>query len=283
MAKTAPSNRIGLALSGGSALGIAHVGVIRALAERGVPIDCIAGTSSGAVVAACHAFGVPMEKLAETARSLNWLSMSRISFSGLGVFSHAALIAFLERFLKDAKIEDAAIPLAIVATDLESGRRTVFTKGPLMEALTASVSIPGLFVPVKIGDRLFVDGALTDNLPLDALKELGATIRIGVDVNRWLSRRHPQHALDVVMRSIEIATTYHRPPAEDELIVEPHLEAFTPSDFSKTEGIIDEGYRAAVVAMDDIRSLLSRHRVARRHAAAGIGGWWEGIKSWFRK
>jgi len=267
--------RIGVALSGGSALGIAHIGVLQSLTDHKIPIDCIAGTSAGAIIAACYAFDVPMERAIETARKLSWYNIPRISFSGLGLFSHAALTRFIEEFLKDAKIEDATIPLAIIAADLETGERVIFRKGPLFSALTASASIPGFFVPVDVSGRLLVDGGMVDNLPFSALSEMGATMKIGVDVNRLVSHHRPKNFLDVVTRSMEMVTTYRHPLKKDEILIEPHLEEFTPSDFAKADGLVKEGYRAATLNIKEIRVLAGK-RIPR-------ASWWEGIKDWFRE
>ena len=102
MSKT-KKQRVGVALSGGSALGIAHIGVLQSLRDNKIPIDCIAGTSAGAIIAACYAFDMPMEKVIETAHRLSWYNIPKLSFSGLGLFSHAALARFIEKFLKDCE------------------------------------------------------------------------------------------------------------------------------------------------------------------------------------
>jgi NTE family protein len=266
--------RIGVALSGGSALGIAHIGVLQSLIDHKVPIDCIAGTSAGAIIAACYAFDVPMDKVTEAARKLSWYNIPRLSFSGLGLFSHAALTKFIEEFLKDAKIEEATIPLAIIAADLETGERVMFRKGRLIHALTASASIPGFFVPVNIDGHLLVDGGMVDNLPFSALSEMGATTRIGVNVNRWVSRRRPKNFLDVVTRSMEMVTTYRHPLEKDEILIEPRLEEFSPSDFAKADGLVKEGYRTATASIKEIR-IMAGKRISRV-------SWWEKVKGWLR-
>lgn len=283
LSKPPSRHHVGVALSSGVALGAAHIGVLQAFVENGIPIDCIAGTSAGAIIAACYAFGVPMDKVVERTRSLSWYSMSKFSFSGLGLFSHAALKKFLDDFLSGAKIEEAPVPLAVVATDLETGQHEIFTKGPLVAALTASASVPGLFVPMEHEGRMLVDGALVDSLPFDALAELGATVKIGVDVNRWVSpHRRPKNVLDVVTRSMEIATAYRKPLEENELLIEPHLEAFTASDFNKADKIVREGYRAALLNMDAVRTLL-KQKVQRPARVRFRGGsWWERFKAWIR-
>ncbi|HUZ92707.1 MAG TPA: patatin-like phospholipase family protein [Candidatus Paceibacterota bacterium] len=265
---------IGVALSGGSALGIAHIGVLKALEENGIKIDCVAGTSAGAIIAACYAFGVPLEKVAEKARGLSWYTLSKFSFSTLGFISHAALGKLIHEFIGNVNIEDAEIPLAVIATDLATGERMAFKKGPLADALMASTCIPGVFIPIEIGGRLFVDGGLVDHLPLSALREMGATVKIGANVSRWISRQRPKNILDVLGRSLAIATDYRYAPEKDEIFIEPHLEAFTPSDFRKADDLVDEGYRAAELKIKEIRRLAGRK--------TPVAGFWTKAKSWLR-
>jgi len=266
--------RVGVALSGGSALGIAHVGILKSLREHHVPIDCIAGTSAGAIVAACYAFNVPLDTIVQKARGLSWYAMSKLSFSGMGLVSHAAFGKMINEFLGDVQIEDAAILLAIIATDVETGERVVFREGSLTDALMASTCIPGLFVPVEVGGRLMVDGGLVDNLPISALREMRAQVMIGVDVNRRISKKRPKNVLDVVVKSFEIATAYRHPLGEKEILIEPHLEAFSPSDFGKADQLVDAGYRAATLKMREIRNLTEK--------GISKAGLWKKISSWFR-
>jgi NTE family protein len=268
-----PRPLIGIALSGGSALGIAHIGVLKSLRDHNVEIGCIAGTSAGALVAACYAFDIPLEKITEKASKLSWYSVSKFSFSTLGFVSNVALGKILKEFLGGKNIEDATIPLAIVATDIESGERVVFRKGSVLDALLASTSIPGIFVPHEFEGRLLVDGGLVDNLPFAALDELGATMKIGVDVNRWISRARPKNLLDMIVKSFEIATTYRDPLEGNEILIEPHLEKFSPSDFNKAEQLVDEGYRATTPAIEKIHDLTRKH--VRKNESL-----WEKVKQW---
>ena len=128
--------------------------------------------------------------------------------------------------------------------------------------LSAAPQIPGFFVPIDLDGRLLVDGGLVDNLPFSALSELGATMKIGVNVNRWISKRRPKNILDVVTRSLEIMTTYRYLPGKNEILIEPHLEAFTPSDFNKADGLMEEGYRAATASIKEIRIMAGKRSLA---------------------
>jgi NTE family protein len=275
MSGKAKMPRVGVALSGGAALGIAHIGVLRSLLDHDIPVNSIAGTSAGAIIAACYAFDVPLDRVAEKARGLSWYALSKLSFSALGLVSNAALGKLIHEFLGNVNIEDAKIPLAIVATDIETGERVVFRRGPLTEALMASTCIPGIFVPVKVGDRLLVDGGLVDNLPFSVLPEMGAQVKIGVNVNRWVSQSKPNNILDVIGKSLEIAIAYRHPLKTNEVLIEPHLEAFSPSDFKRADGLMEAGYRAATSEMQAIRGLLKKK--------VPDLGLWARIKSWFEE
>src|SRR5258708_5029375 len=266
-------HHVGVALSGGAAFGIAHIGVLKSLRDHDISINSIAGTSAGAIVAACYAFDVSLDAITEKAKSLNWYSLSKFSFSTLGIVSNAALGKLIHEFMGNVNIEDAKIPLAIVATDIESGERVVFRKGPLKDALMASASIPGIFVPVQVGDRLLVDGGLVDNLPFSVLHELGAEVKIGVNVNRYISKSKPKNLLDVIAKSMEIAIAYRHPVKEDEVLIEPNLEKFSPSDFSRADGLVSAGYQAATAQISAIRGLLEK----RVHDK----GLWNRIRLWF--
>ncbi len=155
--------KIGLALSGGAALGIAHVGALQALADHNVPISYLSGTSAGAVVAAGLAFGLTPEQMSERAKNLSWYKLSNISYSRMGLITTQGVGNMMKEILGDVNIEDAKIPLAIVATNIENGEAIIFKKGSVAEAVMASVCIPGLFVPTEYQGKKLVDGGLVKN------------------------------------------------------------------------------------------------------------------------
>lgn len=261
--------KTGLALSGGSALGNAHIGVLAAFAERNIPIDCIAGTSAGSVIAACWAFGVPMGEVAKATKGLNWLKISKPAYSTMGVASNRIIADFMDELIgKAARIENARIPLAIVATDIVTGEKVVFRSGSVIEAVAASTCIPGLFAPVVRDGRMLVDGGLVENLPVAELSGMGADVTIGVDLGRWRSYPKPTHAIGVVVNAVDIMVHYqgiaHGERAD--LVIEPHLEAFTPSDWKRSDALIKEGYRAAMDAMTHVEEVVRRARPAPRKA-----------------
>src|SRR5215813_5996245 len=177
--------KIGLALSGGAARGMAHVGVLRALLEQGIRIDCIAGTSAGAIVGGAFAAGMPIEEIAEFGRKLRWRDIGRMTMSRLGVQSNERLEQYLRARFPVTKFEDMAIPFAAVATDLKTGEAVVLKgKGDVPFAIRASCTIPGWYVPVLDHEgRQLVDGGLVAVVPSSVTRSLGADIVIAVDVN----------------------------------------------------------------------------------------------------
>ena len=229
--------KLGLALSGGSALGIAHVGAIEAFKKNKIKIDCISGTSAGAVVAACYAFDVPLEKMVEISKKLSWTSISHFGYSKLGLNSNKPVGKIIKDYIGDKDIEDARIPLAIVATDIDTGEKVIFRKGKLIEAVMASSCIPVFFTPVKIGERKLVDGMLVENLPLSPLRKMGAELEIGVDLATWMACKKTENVLDVINNGYGIVARRQVSLARGngEIIIEPRLEKFTLFDFKNSD------------------------------------------------
>ncbi len=178
--------RIGLALGAGGARGWAHVGVLRRLDALGVPVDCIAGTSAGALVGAVYLAG-RLDLLQDLARRIEWRQMARlvfdVGFPRSGLLTGRNIERLLQEVIGVGMIEDLGRPYAAVATDLLAHREEVFTRGSLAAAIRASISIPGVFVPARCGERALVDGALVNPLPVSVLRAMGAARIIAVDVN----------------------------------------------------------------------------------------------------
>jgi NTE family protein len=257
--------KIGVALGGGGALGMAHVGVLAALTENDIPIDCIAGTSAGALVATGYAFGMTTEEMSAVAAKLNWPHISGFPNSLLGFASNRSIEVDVEKYIGKKGIEKANIPLAIVVTDIEDGEHVILRRGRAALAVRASTCIPGMFVPVEIDGRKFVDGGLTENLPLSPLREMDAEIKIGVNVVRWHARKEVKTVIDVMTNTISILASHqrHLVPQNVDILIEPELGTYTSSDFKKSAEIIAEGYRAATAKVPEIKEMM-RHRSHRR-------------------
>src|SRR5215213_10358848 len=172
------SPTIGLALSGGAARGMAHVGVLRALAENGIRIDCVAGTSAGSLVGGALASGMPLDEIEDLGRKLRWRDIGRVTMSRLGVQSNERLEQYLRARLPITKFEDLPIPFAVVATELKTGAAVVLKgTGDVPFAIRASCTIPGWYVPVFDQEgRQLVDGDLVAVVPSSVTRSLGADI-----------------------------------------------------------------------------------------------------------
>src|ERR1041384_6135300 len=177
---------LGLALSGGAARGMAHVGVLRALLENNIRIDCIAGTSAGSMVGGAFAAGMSIDQIAEFGRTLRWRDIGRVTMSRLGVQSNERLEQYLRARMPVARFEHLKIPFAVVATELKTGAAVVMRdEGDVPFAIRASCAIPGWYVPVvDQNGRQLVDGGLVAVVPSTMARALGADIVIAVDVNR---------------------------------------------------------------------------------------------------
>ncbi|VAW29747.1 UPF0028 protein YchK [hydrothermal vent metagenome] len=174
--------RIGLALSGGVARGPVHVGVLSVLEREGIPIDFVAGVSAGALVGAAYCAGLSIDDLRELSANIGWRQVSRPTWPRYGLVSFAKIEELMENMVGDLDIRDLAIPYAAVVTDLDRGEQVALREGRLATAVRASCSMPGIVTPVEINGRSFCDGGVTDNLPVDVVRQMGADFVIGVDL-----------------------------------------------------------------------------------------------------
>ena len=175
--------RLGLALSGGAARGLAHVGVLQALDEAGIPVACIAGTSAGSLAGAVYAAGIRGQQLADLALTVRWRNVTHPAWSPLGFFSFAPLQSYLVQLLGDLTFAQLAIPYAAVAADLHTGQAVVLKEGSVALAVRASCTVPMLVTPVKIGGRSLVDGGIANNLPISLVRDLGADVVVAVNLH----------------------------------------------------------------------------------------------------
>ena len=200
--KPGEPGKIGLALGGGAARGWAHLGVLRALHERGVQVECVAGTSIGALVGASFALG-KLNLLEEFVAEIDWkriLSFLDVTFPRSGLIEGNELLEFFQSYVQEREIETLPLPYCAVAASLNTGREVVLNRGSLTEAVRASISVPGIFTPLRRGDEFLVDGGLVNPVPVSAVRGLGADYVIAVDLNQersWEERKAspPSHAM----------------------------------------------------------------------------------------
>lgn len=248
--------RVGLALGGGFARGIAHVGVLKVLVENQIPIDALAGTSSGSIAAAAFASGCTIDELTRAAHSLRWNRIARWTFPRLGFASNERMDDLLAKVLHCRTFEDTKIPLAVVATDIGTGEAAIFREGDLLTPIRASCSFPGLFVPIEYKGRLLVDGVLVGSVPVTALR--GVDVVVGVHVQCDGSHHRPTSLFEVVGESFQIAQKFNgsRWKSNCDLIIEPIVDDFRWDDFTRTDELIAAGEVAARKALPALRSLL---------------------------
>jgi len=200
--------RIGLALGGGFARGIAHAGVLRVFERHAIPIHCITGVSAGSIVAAAFASGAQPDDIARAGCSMRFGDVARWSLSRMGFVVSERMKPFLRGLLKHHRFEEMRIPLGVVATDLCSGEPVSFSKtGDVLLPIRASCSYPGLFQPVHWGDRVLVDGAMSTEIPALLARELGATHVVSVHLPAPSSTRPPADVFQVIRRCLQIMQT----------------------------------------------------------------------------
>lgn len=267
--------RLGLALSGGGARGMAHIGVLRALIEHRIPIDCVAGTSAGALVGAAFVSGLPLTDIENIARSMRWRDVGRMTVSRLGVQSNERLEAYMRALLPITRFEDLPIPLAVVATDLNSGQAVVMRdEGDLPFAVRASCAIPGLYVPVADRHgRQLVDGGLVAIIPTAAARSLRADLVIAVDVNAEGAAflGPPQSIIGIILQSMlfvqRAAALPHLEQAD--LIIKPRVGHIRWDEMTRGEELIAAGYEAGSQCVEAIEDLIESN------AQAKVGKWYQ--------
>jgi len=199
------NHKIGVALGGGAAKGIAHIGVLKAIEEKGLEISCLSGTSIGALVASYYAFGKPVDDIRRIGADMSFASMIGFSVHKKGIFSTRSIEDMILRDLGDVKIEEAIIPLAICTTDIATGEQVIIRHGSLAKAVCASAAVPGIFIPVELDGRILVDGGLTENVPVSPLDVMGAGITIGINLNGTAGYQEPKDMISIMGNAIDIA------------------------------------------------------------------------------
>ena len=271
--------RVGLALSGGAARGAAHVGVLRVLEEQGVPVDCIAGTSAGALVGGAYAAGLMLDQLEEFTLRMRWRDFGRVTLSKRGVQSNARLEEFIRARFPVSRFEDLRIPFAAVAADLKTGAAVVMREGDLAFAIRASCAVPGWYVPVvDEANRQLVDGGIVANLPVRALRKFQPPpdILVGVDVNfegaKFLGP--PRTALGILFQTfmvVQRSISAHEQRAADVVIV-PRVGHIRWDEMARGEELIWLGREAALEAVGPIKELIEeRTRGAGARAGRHTG------------
>ncbi len=250
--------RVGLALSGGFARGIAHIGVLRVLREAEIPIDCVSGTSVGALIGAGFCGGAALEVMERLGRATGFTDFGRWTPSWLGLATNKRLEGYLERMTPAKTFEELRLPFAIAATDLDAGVAAYYTRGALGPPLRGSCAYPGLFVPVQYEGKTLVDGFLAAPVPVEGALLLGADLVIAVYLEAG-TVEHPRTMADVISRSFTIVQ-HHADIAwrqQADIVIEPDVKSFVWDDFSRSSELIAAGEAATLQALPKIRERLA--------------------------
>jgi NTE family protein len=252
--------KVGVALGGGFARGIAHIGVLRVLEDHEIPVDFIAGTSVGALIAAAYASGSSLDEMAQHGSETRFRDFGRWTLSRMGMASNEKLEEFLHRFTTARYFSDMKIPLCIVATDLMKGESVHFTKGEIGPALRASCAYPGLFLPIEYEGHFLVDGFLTEQVPAPAVRELGAERVISVHLEPGLLDLKPRNTIEVISRSFTIIQSNANQPWREvtDVLIEPEVHHVLWDEFVRTPQLIAAGEEATYRALPRIKALLAR-------------------------
>ena len=250
---------IGLALGGGFARGIAHIGVLKVLEEEKIPVRMIAGTSVGALIGACYCSGLTLAEMEEVAHNTRFTSFARWTLSRYGFASNDRMIAYLTRTLKCKTFEDLRVPLGVTATDFNTGEGVVFHSGSVIDPVRASCAYPGMFLPVEIRGRQYVDGMLSHPVPSRPLREMGAERVLAVHLKgTWAKGSVPRHVFDVIGQSFAIAqdamSSLWRGAAD--LVIEPDVAGYAYDDFKRSADLIRVGENAMREALPEVRAWL---------------------------
>ena len=264
---------IGLALGGGFARGFAHLGVLQVLEQNHIPIACIAGTSVGSILGAAYASGAPLARIIATCRTLRFRDIGSWRVSRLGLASNHRLGDLVERVFDSKQFDDLRIPLAVVATDLNTGEPVVLTHGNLVDAIRASCAFPGLFEPVKIGTRCLADGGLVAPVPTRAAREMGAEFVLGVSVGiQDGDRGSPSNIFQVVTRAVSAAQKHQLEVWERyaDLVLRPDVQSFAWDAFDRADEAIEAGAAVAWRALPRIQKYLERAEAGRHGLEADL-------------
>lgn len=257
---------VGLALGGGFARGIAHIGVLKVLEEENIPISYVGGTSVGALIGAAYCSGVSAAELEQIATRVRFKHFAKWTLSRLGFASNQRMIGFLNSVLKVRSFEELQIPLAVAATDFSTGEGVVFHSGPLIDCVRASCAYPGMFLPVKMGGRLLVDGMLSHAVPAVPLREMGADRVLAVHLKgTWTTSDGPRHLFDVIGQCFAIAQEMNRSVwrQASDLVIEPDVNGFKYDDFEHSAALVRAGELVARAALPEIKKWFEAEPLPR--------------------
>jgi NTE family protein len=254
--------KIALVLGAGSSKGFAHIGVLKILESNKIPIHMIVGTSVGSAVGCLYAYGYNAFELQKMSFSIEKGDVVDLTIPDNGFIKGEKLEEFINKTLKNTPMEKLKIPFYAVATEIKSGQEVILGKGNTGQAVRASCSIPGVFRPVKIGDKVYVDGGVVSPVAVDAAKRFGADIVIAVDISTEVERTLPENTIETILQSLNVmySKLASLQLCNADVVIKPKVGHIGSSDFSKRHEAILEGEKAALEALPRIMEILTQLR-----------------------
>jgi NTE family protein len=251
--------KVALVLSGGSARGIAHVGVVNILKREGFKFDLVVGTSIGSIVGAAYCLDLPLEEIEKIALKTTAMNLLDITISRMGLAEGNRLENIIRQAIGNRTFSDLKIPLAVTTVDIETGEELFFTSGDLVKTIKASCSLPGIFKPVELNGRLLIDGGMRQHMPTDIARGLGADFIVGVDVGFCVKTGKMNSMLNIILQAIQIMgeeLSKHQSSSAN-IIIKPNLgDGVDQMDFNKAAFIIKKGEEAAEEMLPALRRYL---------------------------
>ena len=247
-----------LVLGGGSARGIAHIGVLKVLKSQNIPIDKIVGTSMGALIGAAYSVGIPIEEMEKKSLKFSAKRLIDPTMPTMGLLAGDRLEAAIRDIIDKKSFADCRIPTAIVTTDIENGEEVVHEKGDLVKIVRASCSWPGIFNPVKIDGRLLCDGGIKDSVPTKIARALGADYMIAVDVGFCVRRGKIENIFQMILQAFQITgeELNRYQASEADVVIKVDLGDTDQAAFNRAAGIIKKGSEAAEEKVIEIKREL---------------------------
>lgn len=256
--------RLGLALGGGAARGFAHVGVIQVLEQNGIRPDMVIGTSAGSLVAALYASGLNAAELERAALAMEEATLTdwTLPFLGRGMLRGEALSRYVRKAVNGKLIEQMQIPLGVLATDLSNGQGIVFRRGDTAQAVRASSAVPGVFSPVPIAGREYVDGGLVAPVPVRQARDMGAEVVLAIDISSAPDGNRADGSLEVLLQTFAIMgqSINRHELADADVVVRPALKGVGSADFAARKRSIEAGRAAMKAALPQLQAQLARLR-----------------------
>lgn len=252
--------KVALVLGAGASRGFAHIGALKVLESNGIPIHMIIGTSAGSFVGSLYAYGFNAFQLQKMSFSIEEGDIIDLTIPDNGFIKGEKLQEYINNTIKNTPIERLKIPFYAVATDIQTGQEIVFGKGNTGTAVRASCSIPGIFIPVKIDNRMYVDGGVVSPVAVDAARRLGADVVIAVDISSDADRKQPEGIIETILQSINIMYSKLASIQESraDVVIKPKVGYISSNDFSKRHDAVLEGEKAAIEALPAIQNILAR-------------------------